>query len=121
MGFATGAGALLNIALNFLLVPRFGAMGSAVATAISYFTMYAMAFLIVRKYVQIKTNMIRDYLSYLLLVLQSVVMIRSLGPVYLIGGLIVLLLVALHGKEVVDMVKKVIDLIKSLTRRNAIT
>lgn len=121
MGFATGAGALLNIALNFLLVPRFGAMGSAVATAISYFTMYAMAFLIVRKYVQIKTNMIRDYLSYLLLVLQSVVMIRSLGPVYLIGDLIVLLLVALHGKEVVDMVKKVIDLIKSLTRRNAIT
>ncbi|MFT3982470.1 MAG: polysaccharide biosynthesis C-terminal domain-containing protein [Lachnospiraceae bacterium] len=112
MGFATGAGALLNIVLNFLLVPHLGAMGSAAATAVSYFTMYFMALLIVRKYVTIRTNLVRDYLSYLLLVLQSVVMIRSLGPVYAVSGLITLLLVILYRKEVTDMINKVLSLLK---------
>ncbi len=112
MGFATGAGALLNIVLNFLLVPYLGAMGSAAATAVSYFTMYFMALLIVRKYVTIRTKLVRDYLSYLLLVLQSVVMIRSMGPVYAISGLITLLLIILYRKEVTDIINKVLSLLK---------
>jgi len=35
---ATAAGALLNIALNYVLIPRIGAMGTAVATVTSYAT-----------------------------------------------------------------------------------
>jgi O-antigen/teichoic acid export membrane protein len=31
-----GLGALLNIALNLVMIPRWGAMGSAIATVISY-------------------------------------------------------------------------------------
>ena len=110
MGYATGAGALLNIVLNFLFVPYFGAMGSAVATAVSYFTMYFMAFLIVKKHVAIRTNLVRDYCSYLLLMLQSVVMIRSFSHAYALNGLIVLLLVVLYRKEAADIIKKALSL-----------
>jgi O-antigen/teichoic acid export membrane protein len=34
--FCTGAGAIVNVALNLLLIPRWGALGSAWATNISY-------------------------------------------------------------------------------------
>lgn len=36
--YRTTAGAIINIALNFALIPRFGIIGSAVATLISQFT-----------------------------------------------------------------------------------
>lgn len=106
MGIATGAGALLNIVLNFLTIPRYGAMGAAAATAVSYFTMYFMAFMIVKKYVKLKTTLLRDYLSYALLVLQAVVMIWSLGSVYVINGLIFAALIVLYAKEVLAIAGK---------------
>lgn len=34
--FATGLGAVLNVGLNFLLIPRYAGLGAAVATVISY-------------------------------------------------------------------------------------
>lgn len=42
----TVAGALMNIGLNFLLIPAYGAMGAAVATLIAYaFAAWAMGFI----------------------------------------------------------------------------
>lgn len=99
MGYATGIGALINLLLNFLTVPKYGALGAAAATAVSYFVMYFMAFRIVRKYVKIETKPVRNYISYILLVIQSVVMINSIGPFYVINGLIFLLLFLLYAKE----------------------
>lgn len=37
--YATGAGALVNVAVNFALIPKFGLMGAAVATLLSYVVM----------------------------------------------------------------------------------
>lgn len=34
----TGVGAIINIALNFLLIPKMGMMGTAIATVIAYFS-----------------------------------------------------------------------------------
>ncbi len=37
--YATGAGALVNVVANLILIPRFGIMGAAVATLLSYMVM----------------------------------------------------------------------------------
>jgi O-antigen/teichoic acid export membrane protein len=37
----TGAAAAVNVALNLLLIPRYGMMGAAVATIAAYVTMFA--------------------------------------------------------------------------------
>jgi O-antigen/teichoic acid export membrane protein len=37
--YATGAGAIVNIVVNLLLIPRFGIMGAAIATLLSYVVM----------------------------------------------------------------------------------
>jgi len=46
----TLAGALLNVAANYLLIPRLGIMGAALATLVSYAVMALLAFLIVRRF-----------------------------------------------------------------------
>ena len=45
----TFSGALVNIGLNFVLIPRFGIMGSAVATLVGYVTMALITFPVTQK------------------------------------------------------------------------
>ena len=106
MGYATRIGALINLLLNFLTVPKYGALGAAASTAVSYFSMYFMAFKIVKKYVKIETRPVRNYVSYILLIVQAVTMINSIGPFYVINGLIFLLLFLLYAKEAADVFGK---------------
>jgi len=47
-------GAVLNIGLNFLLVPRYGMMGAAVATIITYFVLMVILFIYNKKLMDIK-------------------------------------------------------------------
>ncbi|MCK4966773.1 polysaccharide biosynthesis C-terminal domain-containing protein, partial [bacterium] len=47
--YITGAGALVNIGLNILLIPVWGIMGAAVAAAVSYFIMAGLMFASVHK------------------------------------------------------------------------
>lgn len=101
MGIATGCGALLNIALNLLLIPRMQGMGAAIATAVSYFTMYLAALLITRKYTKIRSAFVRDYLAYALLVFEAAEMILDPSGLRsaLLSAAVVLLLVIMHRKE----------------------
>ena len=112
MGFATGVGALLNVILNLLLIPKYSAMGASVATAISYFTTYMIAFFRVKKYVQIKVRRGRDIFSYLLLVVESIIMINDLGPVYIICGVIFIILLIMYFEEVKDIVLGLLKKVK---------
>jgi len=118
MGIATGIGAAINVGLNFAFVPYFGAMGAAWATAASYFTMYFMAFCIVKKYVKISFNPLKDYFVYILLIAESVVMILEvLGDYsYLICGGIVILILMLYFNEAREIAGKL--LLKLKGRRN---
>ncbi len=106
MGFATGIGALLNIVLNLIMIPKIGAMGAAIATAISYFIMYAIAYAVVKKYVTIKNRIIRDYVSYILLIVQAIVVIQSINPVYLINTVLFAGLIMMYIREIAEIFKK---------------
>lgn len=46
----TGVAALLNLGLNFLMVPSLGGLGAALATAISYVVMFILTIVISRRY-----------------------------------------------------------------------
>ena len=64
--------AIANIILNILLVPRFSAIGAAVATAISFYFTWLLRFLLSRQYMRFKINLLRDHVSYLLVVVQII-------------------------------------------------
>lgn len=105
MGIATGIGALINVGLNFAFVPHYGAMGAAWATAVSYFTMYFMAFCIIRKYVRIQYNPLKDYIVYILLILESVLMIREYPYAYPVCALLVIVIFAIYFKEYKELLQ----------------
>ena len=48
--FIIGAGAALNLGLNYLLIPTYGMMGAAVATVISYSLLPVGAYFVSRRY-----------------------------------------------------------------------
>ena len=109
MGFATGMGAAVNIILNLILIPHYGAMGAAIATGISYFLMYFIAYIKVSKYVKLSIRIARDYLTYLLLIVEAFVMIRgedlhilniSETTVYIVSGVIFCIIVLMYIKDI---------------------
>ncbi len=105
MGWATGIGACVNIVLNAVLISCFGAFGAAIATMISYFTMYAASFFKVRKHVKLQVHYRKDYLAYLLLIVQMSVMVFR-APLDLIwAGLLFMFILIIYGKEAAELVK----------------
>lgn len=113
MGIATGIGALINVILNIILIPYIGAMGAAAATAISYFSMYFMAFIFTRRHVSFEIKITRDYIAYALLILEVIIQISSVsGSVkYLLCGLIVIALGLMHVKDIIAEIKMGINLV----------
>ena len=105
MGIATLIGAVLNIVLNIVLIPCIGAMGAAIATAVSYFCMYAFAMYFVSKYVKLQVNFWFDGLVCSLLILQSCVMILKVKYGYFIAGGIFLLLILLYLKQIITFLR----------------
>ncbi len=106
MGKATGIGALVNIMLNTLLIARWEAMGAAIATAVSYFTMYMFAYSAVMGHVKLKVNRARDFIAVEFLVLQSIVMMYEAPHCYIMGSLCLLAVLAIYAGEFTGIIRK---------------
>ena len=118
MGVATSIGAVANVAMNLAFIPKFGAMGAAVATAVSYAIMCGFAYSFVRKYTQIDNNLLSDILSYLILVAISVAMIGQISGRYVIGAALTAVIILLYFKDVKSIVEKITKMIKSKINGN---
>ena len=90
--FATSTlvGAVSNIALNLILTPFMGPMGAAIATTICYVEVFVVRYLQSKKYISLKLNVLRDSISYIFLVLQSIVLL-TLPENFLMYGINVFL------------------------------
>lgn len=80
--YSTLIGAIGNIVLNFILIPKLGAMGAAVATMISYFVVLFIRIINSRKIMTIDVNYIRSATSYLLLVLEIILLCTNNLKIY---------------------------------------
>jgi O-antigen/teichoic acid export membrane protein len=59
IAFCTIGAAILNLILNFLLIPRYKMMGAAVATLISFIILYLVTYFIVKRFYKIKYENIK--------------------------------------------------------------
>lgn len=105
---STAVGAIANIALNFSLIPNLGAQGAAIATCISYITVWILRLVFMKKYIVLDINLKKDLFSYLLILVMCICIIcfRTLiAQVISISILIILLLI--YKKELVDLFRSV--------------
>ncbi len=68
---STLVGAISNIILNIILIPKFGAYGAAFSTAISYFEVWILRLLFMKKYIVLDVSHKRNILSYTILIIIS--------------------------------------------------
>lgn len=113
---STVIGALVNIGINLIIVPVWGALGAAFATAISYWTVWLLRMFHMKKYLIIKLNLFRDYVVYLLLLLQSILYLLFVNDflgLYIIQFIIILIIISLFSKEIRFIIKTGIKEIKN--------
>ncbi len=109
------AGALINVVLNFLLIPERGAMGAAVATAISYIAVYAIRAYDTRYYLRFNMHTPKLLVNFALLLLQALVMIGEVRYwKYMQLGAVVFMLV-FNGREIFATVMR---LLKKFLKKN---
>lgn len=119
--FVTGAGALLNVGANFILIPKIGILGAALSTLLSYIVMAVGMYFASQRFYRVeyewnKVWKIAGTAGFLFIVYR----LLHLPPLDVVGTLVKVLLVIAFGAAVVFL--KVIDSreiieIKSIARR----
>ena len=71
------AGAVINVILNFAMIPDHGAMGAAVATFISYLAVYVIRGYDTAKYLKFKLHNVRVIINTGVLLIQIVIMTEA--------------------------------------------
>lgn len=112
------AGAVSNLVLNLLTIPFVGALGAAIATAVSFFLMWLLRFIRARRYIRMRIPIYRDVATYALLVVQSVALLLLEVRVLLYGAecALFMLIVALYAQELRQVVAKVTPAIRARLR-----
>lgn len=72
ISLSTIIGAIINILLNFVLIWKYSAYGAAIATMISYFIVFLIRLKVLKKHIAMKTNMLTNWISYILLLFQMI-------------------------------------------------
>lgn len=106
---STIIGAVANLLMNVLLTPVMGPLGAAIATTVSYVLVWAMRMMHARRYIRLKLHLVRDIVSYGLLLVQSVLLLMLDGlTMYLVEGGLVLVILALNLKDLLPLVAKLL-------------
>lgn len=66
----TMVGAALNIALNFILIPKIGSQGAAIATFVSYLAVFVIRTFDAKKYIPFKTHFVIVSINSLIVLFQ---------------------------------------------------
>lgn len=101
-GKSTIVSAIANIVLNIILVYFIGPLGAAIATLIAYFLVWYIRLEHVRKHINIKINLKRDMCSYLLLILQGIILFiyeNNIFLLYLIEFFLFIVIVLLYYRD----------------------
>lgn len=101
-------GAITNIILNIALTPFIGALGAAIATAVSYFEVWIFRYLHSRRYVKIKVNLFRDLITYFFLICQSIILLIEMknSNMYILEFGIFILIVLLYFEDIILLLNK---------------
>ena len=111
--FSGLTGALINIALNALLIPIIGVHGAALATCISYICVFLYRIIDTQKYMKVEVFRYPYLIGYLILITTAFSMYVSgtLGQIIMIGE--VSLILVLNNK----FVRECLSMVNMITRK----
>ena len=105
--FTAMSGALLNIVLNLVMIPRMGAIGAAIATLVSYGSVFLIRMIDTPRYIRFRLYLPRLIANIVLLLSSCVVMtVRMTGWIWIDLALTVAI-VALNAPSLLGNLKSV--------------
>lgn len=108
---STVLGAITNIVMNIVLIPIMGPLGAAIATAISYVEVFIFRYIQSKKYIRLRINLVRDVISYILLVIQACLLLIVSNNIilFLIEMGLFVFIVFLHFQDLKVILNKFIN------------
>ena len=113
--FTAFFGALINIILNLIMIPKWGAMGASIATFISYFLVFFVRALTMHRFIPFKIYPLKIIINTVLICVLSVVMTAYGGNIYgiVVSVIILLICLAYNLRDIYVGIKDVITTLKS--------
>lgn len=109
MSLLTAAlGAILNIALNFAMIPSLGAQGAGIATAISYFTVFFVRAVHSRSFMPFDLKEWKLALNTLIVLAQIVLMLSDAWYNFPLQAVLICALCALNARSLITAVKGIL-------------
>ena len=99
--------ALVNIVLNAILINSIGILGASIATAVSFFVVWIIRYLLASKYINWKIRIKTHLLEYGLLVIQIVLSLLQ-SHFYPLQMIILTLLFVLNSRYVLMIARKIL-------------
>lgn len=99
-------GAVLNIALNALLIPRLGVNGATAATFISYFTIFWLRYFNTRRFIPFNTHLPRVCFNTAVLGVQCAVMLLEVKHWLLIEIALAAVITAFNFKPLIISIRR---------------
>lgn len=109
---STTIGAIVNIVLNFILIPKYGVMGAAYTTLLGFLVTWVIRRISISKFVNLETNESRNIVAFLLLIIQAICMAGNFKIRYLVSVIVILLCLVIYIKNLKELIKIIIKMIK---------
>lgn len=104
LSYTTLVGAVINIILNFILIPKWGAIGAVITTLISYLVVWGIRVIHSRTILRIDYNYWRDSISMVLLAVEVLVLYSCQENSLPISIAIATLIILLRVRTVIQIV-----------------
>ena len=109
MSLITAAfGAILNIILNLLMIPEMGAQGAGIATAISYFAVFAFRAIHSKSFMPFDLKSIKVFANTGIVLAQIICMLMAVPYNYLLQAVLIASICLINAKSIISALKKVL-------------
>ena len=103
---STATAAVVNIAVNFLLIPPLGIWGAVIGTLVAYITIAFFRLFDVKRFVTIDVKW-RTFLPTMLIIIIQAVFVSLDQHIYLASALAVAAYAAVNGKDIIALIKQI--------------
>ena len=115
----TAVGSSANIALNFLLIPLWGAQGAAVSTFASFFVVFLIRAIDTRRYLKLDMQPIRLAFNLALLLIQTWIMLTEKPYNSLLQCCVILLILLCNSRHMLFILRKMMRILYARVRSRA--
>lgn len=103
------AGALLNIVLNIIMIPQYGAQGAGIATLISYFCVFVIRAVDSKKCMPFRLGILNIAINTVIVIIQTIFMVCSLPYNIFIQIALLVIMLCINAKSISSAISTVLS------------